>query len=111
MITETLKTEYQRLPDNFRKNSFDYSLIERVGDVAIFKQYDAREEIDFVAYEVFEIRKQNDAEVFGKKILAKETCPSNGEWGNNAYTVYTIEQAKSKMKQILEVISSRKSDG
>ena len=109
MITHTTdinseNTAYKILPDFYHKNSYDFKLVERNGDVAIFGQYN---EGVLIAYEVFEIRKQKAANFGDIHYEAKERVPGNEEWGSNAYTVYSLEKAEIKMQQILESINLR----
>ena len=99
MITHTNdifeeNTAFLPLPDFYRKNSYDFFLVKREGDVAIFEQKDNDK---LIAYEVFEIRKQKAAEFGNVKYEAKEKCPGNEEWGINAYTVHTYEAALERM--------------
>lgn len=93
-----------RLPENVDANSFKYVLVERVDDVVIYEQFSEGRRI---AYEVFEIRRMNAQILNGHSYPAKEKFPAASEWGNNAFTVYTIEKAKEKMVLILNNIQKR----
>ena len=95
---------YEILHDFYKKNSYDFKLVKRVGDIAIFEQIC---EGKVMWYEVFEIRKQKEADWGEVHYEAKERIPRNEEWGTNAYTVYTLEQAEFRMNQIAETISQR----
>ena len=102
--TQSENSAFKVLPDFYRKNTFDFALIKRSGDVAIFSQSD---EGVIYGFEVFEIRKQKETQ-FGKiHYEAKERVPSNEEWGTNAFTCHTLEQAEIKMAKILETIKNR----
>lgn len=97
-------TAFRKLPEKIRKNGFDYQLIRRIDDVAVYSQSD---EGKLVAYEVFEIRKAEAGEFMGKTVEAREKMPSNEEWGNNAFTVHTLDRAFQYVKEILKRIKIR----
>lgn len=102
--TPNEKTAYLPIPDFYKKNGYDFKLIKRQGDVAIFSQYS---EGEIIAYEVFEIRKQKEADWGEIHYEAKERIPSNEEWGNNAYTVWTLKEAMAKVAEIQLAIDNR----
>lgn len=100
----TTKKQYIKMPNVFLKNGYKFELVKRVDDVAIFSQH---MDDQIVAYEVFEIRKQQENEFNGIKYDAKEKSPANEQWGQNAYTVGTIGRAEIRMQEILESIKIR----
>jgi len=102
--TEAENSAFKVLPNFYRKNTYDFNLIKRVGDVAIFSQSDGGK---IYGFEVFEIRKQKETAFNDIHYEAKERVPSNEEWGTNAFTCYSIEQAELKMAKILENIQNR----
>ena len=97
------------LPDNYRKYGYTFELLERVEDVAIFKQIS---EGEVIAYEVFEVLKNEEttATFAGAEIHypAKEAIPSTENWGKNAFTCSTPERAEIKRDYLLERIAERK---
>lgn len=116
-VTSALKTSYgevkntihkhtimKLLETNIRRKGYDYTQIERRGDVAIYRQ-DLNG--DCIAYEVFEIRKHNERIIAGVLIPASEGMASDEQWGQNAFTVHTLEQAHGKMLFISENIIQR----
>lgn len=92
-------TGFRVLEPFYRKNSFDYEQVKRVGDVAVYRQFDSEGEY---GYEVFEIRKRPESNIKGRITPAREAPPTSEEWGSNAFTVKTLEQADEKMLLIAE---------
>lgn len=87
------------LPETYRKNSYDFKLVSRIDDVAIYEQREP-ENNRLLGYEVFLVHKQT-GEAFGKKLEEKEVTPGNSEWGYNGFTVHTLEAAKQKQSELL----------
>lgn len=78
----------------FRKNGFDYQQVWRDEDYAIYEQWDGEK---LIAYEVFKTNKNEAREIAGVAIAASESVPGNKQWGTNAWTVYTLEEAQGKV--------------
>jgi hypothetical protein len=95
-----------QLANTYKKNSYEFNLIERDGDVAIYEQIDPDTK-QRVAFEVFEILKWPDREISGVKIAAREGTPSNEQWGKNGYTVWTIDEAIKKKELLKSKLSER----
>ena len=74
------------IPNTFQKNGYDYTLLERQGNVAVYEQH--RDERTF-AYEVVKIRPRPAREFNGVKLEAAERLPSDEEWGTWGKT-YTL---------------------
>jgi hypothetical protein len=92
------------LPTTYRKNGYDYELIERKGDTAIFSQKDGGK---IIAFEVFEVIKQKEWSAFGKTYPPKETIPPTESWGTNAFTVHSIGLARYKAEEIQRRVDGR----
>jgi hypothetical protein len=92
------------LPTTYRKNGYDYELIERKNDTAIFSQKDGGK---IIAFEVFEVIKQKEWSAFGKTYPPKETIPPTESWGTNAFTVHSLSDAVFKAKMIQRAIDDR----
>ncbi len=97
--------EYLILQDTYNKNGYAFKKIKREGDVAIYEQ--SHQESPLNRYEVFEIRRQEATEFNGVKYEAKERCPSNEEWGVNAYTCFDLGRAEQIMQDIKHAITER----
>jgi hypothetical protein len=104
------------LTDNIRKNGFDYKLIERDQNCAIYEQldkdYDGK--IHTVAFEVFIIKKTKDAEIAGNKIEGGEVFPGNEDFGRDAYSYgifgdreYALKRAYEKYAELQERVKNR----
>lgn len=102
MVTHT--KDFLRLPEAFNKNGYNYKLIYREDDVAIYSQNINDNQI---AFEVFEVRKNKQFEIDGRIIPARESVPSSEQWGNNAFTVHSLLEAAKYMERIKERIRIR----
>jgi hypothetical protein len=86
----------KKLPDKFRKNGYDFELVERVCDIAI---YAVQTGTTTKTFEVFEVQKLA-ARVVGNKIIeAREASPSNEAWGTKGFTYGNLDDAKKRAKQ------------
>lgn len=88
------------LGTTFKKNSFFYEQVERVGDVAIFKQR-LRPGVGCLAFEVIKITHEPDRVMHGTLIPAHERAPGNEEFGRKGWSYPTLESAQKKMAQLL----------
>lgn len=79
------------LPQNLRKNGFDYVLIKRGQKSCIYKQM---VEGKTIAYEVFIIRIVPGRFINGNWIDEREKFPHNEAFGYTAWTCNTWERAR-----------------
>ena len=96
------------LGNSYRKNGFNYTIIKRVGDVAIAAQrLGERTSGTPMAYEVIKVRPCPDAyftdPATKQKTLvpAHETAPGNEEWGTRGWTFPTIDRAEAKFADLV----------
>lgn len=68
----------QKIPNSYSKNGFDYTLVARVGRVAIYEQ---RKDNKLWAFEVCWVRERAAREFKGVVFPAGERLPSDAEWG------------------------------
>lgn len=94
------------LSTTYRRNSYDFELVDREGDVAIYAQIDPDSKRQ-VAFEVFEVMKFPEREMFGATVSAREATPSNEQWGSHGFTVWTLDAAKSKQSELQTRITER----
>lgn len=94
------------LPISYNKNGFTFNQIIREGDVAVYEQI-IPETGKRIAYEVFEVMKKKAATINGSIIEARETSPSNEQWGTNGFTVYDLSHAKVKQGILSQAIRNR----
>lgn len=91
------------LPETYKKNTFQFKIVERDDDTAIAEQWDVDETPFLVAYEVFIIKKVPEFKIpsQGNKVYpAKEQVPSNEEWGTLGYTCHTLEKAYKRREDL-----------
>ena len=94
------------LPNTFSKNTFDYQLVSRDGDVAIYSQT-MPETGKLIGYEVFEVQKKEAFSLNGYDYPAKEAVPSANQWGQMAFTVFDLSRAKQRQAELLQRIEVR----
>jgi len=101
-------SDYAILPLFYKKNGYQYEQVFREGNIAVYSQ---KSEGIIHAFEVFKIRKQKATDWGEVHYEAKERVPSSEEWGNNAFTVYTLDKAMDKVFIIKEAIQNRLING
>jgi len=89
------------LSTKFNKHNFNYSLIKRVNDVAIYK----KEKNGIESYETFIVQKYPEYELAGVKIAARESIPSDSTWGMYGFTATTSEQAEQHFEKLSEKVA------
>lgn len=80
------------IPNNFRKNGYDYRLLEREGNVAIYEQVKPNR---VYAFEVVKIRSSKARSAFGHDFEAAERLPSDDDWGTLGKTYSCWEWSPS----------------
>ena len=66
----------KKLGDKYKKNGYEFTLIERTGQVAIYSQI-VPETGRLIAFDVFEVQKYPEKIIAGKIFPAFEATPSN----------------------------------
>ena len=100
----------QTIPTFFRKNGWCYNLIERVGDVAIYRQ-DLRPTPDrsrpAAGYEVMIVRTRPERTVHypGRTVTfpAGESLPGTEAWGKRAWTHHDLRGALAKAATLYQL--------
>lgn len=85
------------LPQNVRKNSFDYTQVLRGKKACIYEQ---RDKGKLISYEVMLIRIKPGRHIKGKWIEAREKFPSDEGFGYFAWIYKTMEGAWKKYNSI-----------
>ena len=77
------------LENELRKNGFDYKLVERDENCAIYEQFDKDydDTVYTVAFEVFIIKKTKDTVIAENKIMGGEVFPGNEDFGSTALSI------------------------
>lgn len=86
------------LPTTFSKSGYDYALLDRSGDVAMFSQALAGR---VVAFEVVVVQHHKATVIMGKAVPEREGMPSTEQWGSAGWTLRTPEGAKDKMRDVI----------
>lgn len=94
------------LSDQYKKNGYLFNKVARIKDVAVYEQLDP-ETGRRVAFEVFEVQKNQERVIAGKTIEAGESVPGSEQWGIRAYTVWSMESAISKQHKLLTKAAER----
>ena len=87
------------LSSYLRKNGYEYNLITRSENNAIYSQ---SYENTIVGYEVFKIfiRGARYSDFLGKDLQPKERFPSNESFGYSAWVYNNLEDARRKYKDL-----------
>ena len=89
------------LAASFVKSGWTHALVERQGNVAIYRRYREGKE-GYAAeehYEVVIVRVRPERVLGGQTIPANEYYPTDREWGDYAWTVLTYENAVKKLQE------------
>lgn len=96
----------KKLLPTYRKNSYDFALIGREGDIAIYSQSDNGR---IIAYEVFEVQKYSGRVIKGQKITASESSPKNEDWGRKGFTYRNLAYARKRASMMQATSANQKS--
>ena len=97
----------KQLASNYSKNGYDFNLVSRNGDVAIYSQHD-KETGQLLYYEVFIVQKNKERTIAGNIIPASESSPANEQWGSEGYTMTDLTSARSKEQILHQIVDRRK---
>lgn len=101
------------LSQKFVKKGYKHTLIERDGDVALYKRQSAENSKVF-HYEVVIITFHNGTTIDGNYIEPGELYPSSSQWGDRGWTCTTLEEAevrfKNTLKKVKELASKSKNN-
>ena len=92
----------KKLPTSITHWKCQWDQIERTGDIALFKQTNI--EYGCVHYNVINIRKRKE-QVWpnGNVTLARESLPSESEWGIYGQTYMSLLPAKNKFDEWVKI--------
>lgn len=88
------------LPNEFRKDGFDFNLVRRRGSIAIYSK--TKPDHAEPSYEVGLIRSNPARIAFGKEFPASESWPSSEEWGIRAWTYGSLAGALHRFGMLEE---------
>jgi hypothetical protein len=97
------------LDTTFRFNDFNFRLVKRVGDVALFEK--RKPTHTRASFEVVIVQK-HPAKTFpnGKYYDARESMPSSESWGTKGWTYSDLENAEAKLNRLAEAAVEPVSD-
>ncbi len=84
------------LPQWFKEAGFDYTLLDRHGDIALLLQ--TRADWKTPHYEVVRIRHTRAGCINGKSWPAREAMPRSESWGIDGFSFLSLEQARAKFR-------------
>jgi hypothetical protein len=88
------------LPTTFRSDGFDFELVKRDGDIALFRK--TKPGFGFESFEVALIQRHDTLEIKGKLIPAGEHLPRSEQWGIKGWTYsdrLSAERLPSKLSR------------
>lgn len=90
---------YTPLPATFEgrggQKGFTFTLLDRQGDLALFKKHKEGHVSPF--YELVVVQYQNEYEIGGNAVEARECLPANEQWGLYGWTFLTEDAGRKAM--------------
>lgn len=86
------------LPSTFRKSGWDYKLISREDDVAVFEQ--TKPGVEDPRFEVVKVQSHGGFTINGKVVAPAEHMPSSEQWGIYGFTLTSREAAFKKVDEM-----------
>lgn len=85
------------LATEFRKDGYDFHLLERVADVALFEKRAGA----IVSWEVVVVQKYGERTIMGRVVPPTEAMPSTESWGQKGWTLTTLAAARLRLVDIV----------
>jgi hypothetical protein len=89
---------YKPLRINFVKKGFEFSLVKREGDLAIYKKQ--KPEQKTFSFEVICIKRHNGYTIAGTVMEPAETYPGDSQWGIYGFTYTDLAEAEEKFNEL-----------
>jgi hypothetical protein len=99
---------YKPLERHFERGEFNYNLLVRQEDVAIYSQTWRACSEPRVAFEVICIRRHNGKEIKSQWVEPSEFYPSSTEWGKYGFSFTDKEAAFAKLREVSQRPRSRR---
>lgn len=96
----------KKIEKSFTSKGFEFKQILRDGDMAIYEKLAPGSKCS--SYELIHITSHNGYVIAGNKIPPSEVYPSDSQWGVYGWTYPTLQAAKAKLKEKIEVIKKSK---
>jgi len=106
----------QKIKANFRKNGFDYRLLQRQGMIALYEQ---SKNNDVYGYEVHKVRLNSSAELKFRnpdgsiRVIQMPECESlasNEAFGLSGWNYQALERAEDKFKELVQLKQSQEKE-
>ena len=101
--SETIEGPIKQLPNQFRKEGFDFKILLREGNVAMLRK--TKPGFSFESYEVVRIQSHNGYTIDGVEIEPAESIPNSTQWGRKGWTYSDIELATRKFDKLREKLN------
>ena len=88
------------IPQTFKSNGFNFRLLRRDGDVAIFEK--TRPNLPHVGYEVVIIQKRRTRIICGRAVPGHEAMPNPRDWGRLGWTPYDYDDGIRRYRALVE---------
>jgi hypothetical protein len=90
----------QTLPETFRYDSYDFTQIKRVGNVALFSKHKAGH--TQTHYEVFIVQQHPAETIRGIPYPEREKMPHTETWGTLGFTPYDLPAAERRFNELVK---------
>lgn len=87
------------LPDSFTESGFVHELLERTGDVAVYRRFKTGGGPEH--FEVIRVARHNGFKIANSIIPPAETYPPASQWGTNGWTYPDKEAARVKAHELM----------
>jgi hypothetical protein len=94
----------KKIPTTFRKHGFNFKLLMREGDIALFRK--TKLGLKFESFEVVVIQRHGTFTVEGKQVAAGEHLPYSEQWGDAGWTYSDRLSAERKFHELRSRIKS-----
>jgi hypothetical protein len=89
---------YKKLKDKFIKNGFNFKLLKREGDKAIYEK--RKSKLNY-CYEVILIARHDGYSLGENYLEPAETYPSSSQWGEKGWTFKDLNKAEEKFNNLI----------
>lgn len=86
----------EKLPEKFKFDSYEFTLLKREGDVALFQKINPAHKRDVVHYEVVIIQRWPAQTLRGNAYPEREKMPPSESWGTLGWSPYNLQAAQSR---------------
>jgi len=90
-------TKLESIASHFVYDGFAFHLLDRVGDVALFKK--SKHGRNF--YEVVVVQQLPARTIFGRAYPPREALPPSESWGTQGWSLATVERAREKFAEVV----------